>query len=124
MCAHDGERRRCVRTFSNAGDGEVLVAICLLESIENVLLRPVGEQLLDERGLAAVLLLQLAELALVLKRSRIVSVLVVELITIGSALGAATSTGESTSSTATRTSAARGGSPSLYLRHCWVVIVL
>lgn len=108
------------RTFSDAGDGEVLVTVCLLESVENILIRPIGEQLLDERGLASVLLLQLAQLALILQHSRIVGVLVVELIAVGSAWSSTAPAGKSASSAATRTSAARGGSPGLYLRHCWV----
>jgi hypothetical protein len=52
---------------SDALDGKILVTICLLEGEKKINVRPVGEQLLDQANLAAVLLLELANLALILE---------------------------------------------------------
>ncbi len=54
-------------TLSDTGDGQVLVAVSLAQSKQNVDLGPVGEHLLDDLDLGAVLELQLADLTLVLE---------------------------------------------------------
>ena len=54
-------------TLSDAGDGEVLVAVGLAQSKQDVDLGPVGEHFLDDLDLGAVLELQLADLALIVE---------------------------------------------------------
>lgn len=69
------ERRRgeLQRTFGNARDGLGLVAVGLLEGEQDVDLGPVGEHLLDDWGLVAVLLLELRDDALVfVERARVI----------------------------------------------------
>lgn len=112
----------CQLTLSNPGDSHVLVAIGLAQGKQDVDLGPIREHLLDDSNLAAVLLLELAHLALVLKcRQRgfcVGPAIAVE--GSRSAAGANPSSSREAAAPAApaSTSAARGSRPGLYLRHC------
>ncbi|KAI6761636.1 hypothetical protein HG531_002189 [Fusarium graminearum] len=92
----------------DACDGFVLVAVSLLESKKYIGLRPVGEHLADHRSLVAILLSKLAKIAFVFECTLGISSAVIGLVAIGSSAAA---TGETSSTTAARASAARGGCP-------------
>jgi hypothetical protein len=95
-------------TLSDACDGFVLVAVGFLESKKDIGLRPVGEHLADHRSLVAILLSKLAKIAFIFECTLGISSAVVGLVAIGSSAAA---TGETSSTTAARASAARGGCP-------------
>jgi hypothetical protein len=95
-------------TLSDACDGFVLVAVGFLESKKDIGLRPVGEHLADHRSLVAILLSKLAKIAFIFECTLGISGAVVGLVAIGSSAAA---TGETSSTTAARASAARGGCP-------------
>ena len=112
-------------TLSDAGDGQVLVAVGLAQGKEDVDVGPVGEHLLDDGNLAAVELVELADLALVVEggqgRVGIVLGVAVERRASGGIRGAGAAPGrETTAAAATRAAAARGGWSGLYLRHGWL----
>lgn len=68
------EKIRCkwgLRTFCNACDSFVLVAIRLLEGKENIGLGPIGEHLADYGCFIAILLSELGELAFVFERTEV-----------------------------------------------------
>lgn len=65
--SNEGRETKKKLTLSDAGDGEVLVAVGLAQSKQDVDLGPVGEHFLDDLDLGAILELQLADLALVVE---------------------------------------------------------
>lgn len=97
------------RTIGDSCHGLSLITVRLLESVENIGLRPVGEHLADDARLIAILLSKLGKLALVLKGAQVVvGGLVIRLVAVGSA---AASTGETSSAASARAPAAGGRGP-------------
>lgn len=107
LCVSSG--KSVPHTLSNSSHSFVLIAIGLLQSEENIDLRPVGEHFANDRSLIAVLLSKLSNVAAIFVEGtkRFVG-LVVGLVAISSA---PSSSGETSSSTAARASTARGGWP-------------
>lgn len=62
-----GANKEVARTIGNARHSKVLVAICLLQGIEDVDIGPVGEHFLDHADLASVFLLELANITFVIE---------------------------------------------------------
>ena len=106
------EARELKHTFRDACHCFVLVAIGLLQSVEDIDFIPVREHLANHRSLVAILLSEFSKVAFVVKSAgrRVVGLGV----TIGPAT---TSASEATSSAACRAPAASRGGPGCYLRH-------
>lgn len=60
-----------LRTFSNACDSFVLVAVGLLKSKKNIGFGPIGEHFADYRRLVAILLAKLGKLAFVFECTKV-----------------------------------------------------